>query len=61
MSVQDQQEEEHEERAESAPGARSEAVDATVEFDERRNKMERMRAEGIDPYPPVSLWGSAPV
>src|SRR5580693_8655042 len=27
----------------------------TVEIDERRAKMERLRAEGIDPYPPVSL------
>src|SRR5580658_2767445 len=26
------------------------------EFDERRAKMERLRAEGIDPYPPVTLW-----
>jgi lysyl-tRNA synthetase class 2 len=26
-----------------------------VEIDERRAKMERLRAEGIDPYPPVSL------
>src|ERR1019366_9154710 len=26
------------------------------EIDERRAKMERLRAEGIDPYPPVSLW-----
>ena len=28
------------------------------EFDERRAKMERLRAEGIDPYPPVTLWGT---
>ncbi len=26
-----------------------------VEIDERRAKMERLRAEGIDPYPPVSM------
>ena len=26
------------------------------EFDERRAKMERLRAEGVDPYPPVTLW-----
>jgi lysyl-tRNA synthetase class 2 len=31
--------------------------DGVVEFDERRAKMERLRAEGIDPYPAVSLWG----
>src|ERR1035441_8274596 len=28
-----------------------------VEIDERRLKMERLRAEGIDPYPHVSLLG----
>ncbi len=28
-----------------------------VEIDERRAKMERLREEGIDPYPPVTLWG----
>src|SRR5271166_4446194 len=32
--------------------------DDGVEFDERRAKMERLRAEGIDPYPPVSLWNT---
>src|SRR6202167_6403969 len=26
------------------------------EFDERRAKMVRLRAEGVDPYPPVTLW-----
>ncbi len=41
---------------ESAAGGAA-AADGVVEFDERRAKMERMRAEGIDPYPPVSLWG----
>jgi lysyl-tRNA synthetase class 2 len=30
-------------------------ADGAVEIDERRAKMERLRAEGIDPYPPVSL------
>ena len=30
--------------------------DGAAEFDERRAKMERLRAEGIDPYPPVTLW-----
>ena len=34
------------------------APDDRVEFDERRAKLERLRAEGIDPYPPVSLWNS---
>ena len=36
------------------PGAGSAEV---AEFDERRAKMERLRAEGINPYPPVTLWG----
>ena len=27
-----------------------------AEFDARRAKMERLRAEGVDPYPPVTLW-----
>ncbi len=39
----------------SADGVAPEA-DGAVEIDERRAKMERLRAEGIDPYPPVSLW-----
>ncbi len=44
MSVQDQEEQKQ------AP------QDGVVEIDERRAKMERLKAEGIDPYPPVSLW-----
>ena len=28
-----------------------ESVDGVVEFNQRRAKMERLRAEGIDPYP----------
>jgi lysyl-tRNA synthetase class 2 len=32
-------------------------LDGVVEIDERRKKMERLRAEGIDPYPAVTLWG----
>jgi lysyl-tRNA synthetase, class II len=39
----------------SADGAG--APDGVVEIDERRKKMERLRAEGIDPYPAVTLWG----
>jgi lysyl-tRNA synthetase, class II len=38
-------------------GADGDGEGAVVEPDERRAKMERMRAEGIDPYPPVTLWG----
>ena len=41
----------------SAPGAEDGGAEGVVEFDERRAKMERMREEGIDPYPPVTLWG----
>jgi lysyl-tRNA synthetase class 2 len=43
MPVQDQEEQEE------AP------KDDVVEIDERRAKMERLRAEGVDPYPPVSM------
>jgi lysyl-tRNA synthetase class 2 len=53
MSATEQQDEEQEERPEQG----GEPLDAAAEFDERRNKMERLRAEGIDPYPPVTLWG----
>jgi lysyl-tRNA synthetase, class II len=34
------------------------APDGAVQFDERRAKMERLRSEGIDPYPPVTLWST---
>ena len=52
LKNQQQQEQEQEDRIETgAPGS-----DGVVEFDERRAKMQRLRAEGIDPYPPVSLW-----
>src|SRR5947209_17910389 len=47
MSTSEQQEQKQ-------PGA--EGAEA-AEFDERRAKMERLRAEGINPYPPVTLWG----
>jgi lysyl-tRNA synthetase class 2 len=42
MPVQEQEEE-------------KEPNDGVAEIDERRAKMERLRAEGIDPYPPVSM------
>src|ERR1700722_14044701 len=45
MSVRDQQEEQQDT-----------SQDGAAEIDERRAKMERLKAEGIDPYPPVSLW-----
>ncbi len=52
MAVQDQQEEQDEGKASDTPAA---AADGVVQIDERRAKMERLRAEGIDPYPPVSI------
>jgi lysyl-tRNA synthetase class 2 len=52
MPVQNQQEEEQEDPAQAPAG---EPANGVVEIDERRAKMERLRAEGIDPYPPVSL------
>jgi lysyl-tRNA synthetase class 2 len=40
-----------------AQGAQSEpSANGMVEFDERRAKLDRLRAEGIDPYPPVTLY-----
>jgi lysyl-tRNA synthetase class 2 len=53
MPVQNQQEEEQDDRRETGD---TETREGVIEFDERRAKMERLRAEGIDPYPPVSLW-----
>ena len=56
MSATEKQQEEQEEP--SPPDGGQEANEnGAVEFDERRAKLERLRAEGIDPYPPVSLWG----
>jgi len=52
MAVQDQQEEQDEGKASETAAA---AADGVVQIDERRAKMERLRAEGIDPYPPVSI------
>jgi lysyl-tRNA synthetase class 2 len=56
MPVKDQAEraDEGAEREVEAPLADG-AGDGAVEIDERRAKMERLRGEGIDPYPPVSL------
>ena len=50
--------EEQDDRAPSDAG-RAGARTARVEFDERRAKMERLRAEGIDPYPPGHALGHA--
>lgn len=53
MSTQEQ-EQGQQEPADIAAGEQD--ADGVVEFDERRAKMERLRAEGVDPYPPVTLW-----
>jgi lysyl-tRNA synthetase class 2 len=59
MPVTDQQEEDPAANA----GVKDGAVEADVQagdgvaIDERRAKMERLRAEGIDPYPAITLWG----
>ena len=45
--------------AASSEPEQPEPENGAVEFDERRAKLERLRAEGIDPYPPVSLWDDA--
>jgi lysyl-tRNA synthetase class 2 len=55
-----QQEDNEAALSERAPDDGVTAMDngaARVEVDERRAKLDRLRAEGIDPYPPVSLWG----
>ncbi len=51
MPVQDQQEEEQDDRSSRSSEGRP--------IDERRSKMERLRAEGIDPYPAVTPVGLA--
>ncbi len=53
MSAPEQQETEPENEQEEPAGG---ATDGIVEFDERRAKMERLRAEGVEPYPAVTLW-----
>jgi lysyl-tRNA synthetase, class II len=45
----------HEQQLATSPEG---ADESAAEFDERRAKMERLRAEGIDPYPAVSLWAT---
>ena len=53
MSASGQQQEE----SEAALEEDATTPNGVVEIDERRMKMERLRAEGIDPYPHVSLLG----
>ncbi len=52
MSAQGREQQEH-----GGAVGEVEPPNGAVDIDERRNKMERLRAEGIDPYPPVTLWG----
>jgi lysyl-tRNA synthetase, class II len=42
--------------APEADGLRTAVGDEAEELDQRRAKLERLRREGIDPFPPVSLW-----
>jgi lysyl-tRNA synthetase class 2 len=60
MSASEKQEEKRDDGLTAAPGEpdQPESENGVVEFDERRAKMERLRAEGIDPYPAVTLWAT---
>lgn len=62
MPIQDQQEEQDDAPPAIAAvpenGVVASSPEGEGEFDERRAKLERLRAAGIDPYPPVSLWDS---
>jgi lysyl-tRNA synthetase class 2 len=53
-----EEQKEEESPAKPGEGASDDGDAAVVEFDERRTKMERLRAEGVDPYPPVTLWNT---
>jgi lysyl-tRNA synthetase, class II len=53
VPVSDRQQETEEQDDRSEPG---QLADGVAEIDERRAKMQRLRNEGIDPYPPVTLW-----
>jgi lysyl-tRNA synthetase class 2 len=63
MSATGRQQEETGEIVEGAQAPRDDASangaaqNGVVEIDERRKKMERLRSEGVDPYPAVTLWG----
>src|SRR5271168_228030 len=60
MSASEKQEEkrDHGLTAASSEPDQPSSENGAVEFDERRAKMERLRAEGIDPYPAVTLWAT---
>jgi lysyl-tRNA synthetase class 2 len=49
-------EQEEQQTAEAAGLPAEPTANGMVEFDERRAKLERLRAEGIDPYPPATLY-----
>ncbi len=54
VDMQDQSEQTSESAVRDGAGETA-TLDGAAQIDERRVKMERLRAEGIDPYPPVSL------
>src|SRR5271156_4819097 len=60
MSASEKQEEkrDHGLTAASSEPDQPASENGAVEFDERRAKMERLRAEGVDPYPAVTLWAT---
>jgi len=60
MSASEKQEEKRDDGLAAAPlePDQTASENGAVEFDERRAKMERLRAEGIDPYPAVTLWAT---
>src|ERR1700685_3295985 len=60
MSASEKQEEKRDDGLTAASGEADQPAseNGALEFDERRAKMERLRAEGIEPYPPVSLWAT---
>ena len=56
MPAQEQEQEQQQAPPDGVAVQQQEPQDGVVEIDERRAKMERLRAEGIDPYPAVTLW-----
>ncbi|HEY2140713.1 MAG TPA: lysine--tRNA ligase [Solirubrobacteraceae bacterium] len=54
VDMQDQSEPRSESSVQDGAGETA-VLEGAAQIDERRAKMERLRAEGIDPYPPVSL------
>src|ERR1700685_4671046 len=60
MSASEKQEEKRDDGLTAASGEADQPAseNGALEFDERRAKMERLRAEGIEPYPAVTLWAT---